>query len=95
MLKDVPVAQWQAYLRTHMIDTHGAVPVRQLRQREFDFYGKTLRGQKEQKPRWKRVLGATEGNVGEALGQLYVSQVFPGRVQGARWRSWSTTCAPR
>ena len=42
----------------------------------FDFYGKTVRGQKEQKPRWKRVLNVIDGSVGELLGQLYVDKHF-------------------
>src|SRR4029453_11279060 len=51
---------------------------------QFDFFGKTLRGQKEQKPRWKRVLATTEGGVGEALGQMYVKQYFPAESKAAR-----------
>ena len=48
-----------------------------LSNERFDFYGKTMRGQKEQKPRWKRVLDTINGTMGEALGQIYVQQVFP------------------
>ena len=77
MLKDVPVAQWQAYLRAHLIDNTSPYLSDAFANEQFDFYGKTLRGQKEQKPRWKRVLGATENGVGEALGQMYVKQYFP------------------
>ena len=43
---------------------------------DFDFYNKTIRGQKEQKPRWKRILTAEEGAMGEALGQLFVKEYF-------------------
>lgn len=77
MLTDVPVAQWQAYFRINTID--GAAPYLsdKLNDERFDFYARTLRGQKEQKPRWKRVLAAIEGSAGEALGQLYVKQYFP------------------
>jgi putative endopeptidase len=77
MVKDAPVAQWQAYLRTRLIDRMAPYLADSFSNEQFDFYGKTLRGQQEQKPRWKRVLGATENNVGEALGQLYVKQYFP------------------
>jgi putative endopeptidase len=56
MLVEVPVAHWQAYLRFHAID--GAAPYLgdALAEQNFSFYGKTLRGQQEQQPRWKRVL---------------------------------------
>ncbi len=42
----------------------------------FDFYGRTLSGQKERKPRWKRALGIPNGLVGEAVGELYVERYF-------------------
>jgi len=43
----------------------------------FDFYGKTFSGNKKLLPRWKRVLSVINGEMGEALGQLYVKQYFP------------------
>ena len=43
----------------------------------FNFYGKYLYGQEAQLPRWRRVLSATSGVLGEALGQLYVEKYFP------------------
>ncbi len=43
----------------------------------FNFFGKTLRGQPEQRPRWKRCVQATDGALGEALGQVYVAKAFP------------------
>lgn len=42
----------------------------------FDF-SKVMSGVQEQRPRWKRALGATEGAMGEAIGQLYVEKYFP------------------
>ena len=42
----------------------------------FEF-SKVMSGVKEQRPRWKRALGATEGAMGEAVGQLYVEKYFP------------------
>jgi putative endopeptidase len=77
MLKDVPVAEWQSYLRFHVVD--GASPYLSdaLVQQQFDFYSKTLSGQKEMKALWKRVLGQLEGAAGEAMGQVYVQVAFP------------------
>ncbi|MGN6512839.1 MAG: M13 family metallopeptidase [Lysobacteraceae bacterium] len=77
MVKDVPVAQWQAYLRAHAIDNLSPFLSDQFAEEQFDFYGHTLRGQDQMKPRWKRVMGTVENGVGEALGQLYVKQYFP------------------
>lgn len=43
----------------------------------FEFYGKTLSGQQVLSPRWKRVSNEVDGNLGEAIGQLYVQKHFP------------------
>ena len=76
MLADVPAAQWQSYLRFHTVD--GASPYLSdaFVQQNYDFYNKTLRGQKELKERGKRVLDTVETEVGEALGQMYVKVAF-------------------
>ncbi|MCL7713427.1 M13 family metallopeptidase [Stenotrophomonas mori] len=77
MLAEVPATTWQAYLRFHTVD--GAAPYLStaFEQANFDFFSKTLRGQQEMQPRWKRVLESVNGAMGEALGQLYVDAVFP------------------
>lgn len=43
----------------------------------FDFYGKTLSGQKQPKLRWERAVNAVNESLGEAIGQLYVAKYFP------------------
>ncbi|HET9160220.1 MAG TPA: M13-type metalloendopeptidase, partial [Caulobacteraceae bacterium] len=77
MLADVPVADWQAYLRYHTLADAAPYLSDAFSDERFAFYGKTMRGQPEQKPRWKRVLDTVNGTMGEALGQVYVQQVFP------------------
>ncbi|MBD8636742.1 M13 family metallopeptidase [Stenotrophomonas sp. CFBP 13725] len=77
MLADVPAATWQAYLRFHTIDDAAPYLSSNVEKANFDFYGKTLRGQQEMQPRWKRVLDSVNNGMGEALGQLYVDAVFP------------------
>ena len=77
MLGDTDPAAWRSYLRFHAVD--GAAPYLSDKfvQENFNFYSKTLYGQKEIKQRWKRVLGTLNGDVGEAMGQLYVKVAFP------------------
>jgi putative endopeptidase len=77
MLADVPVGDWKAYLRFHSVDEASPYLSEAFVQENYDFYNKTMRGQKEQKERGKRVLRAIDGNVGEALGQMYVKVAFP------------------
>lgn len=43
----------------------------------FEFYGKTMSGSKELRPRWRRTIDAINGTLGEAVGQLYVEKYFP------------------
>lgn len=76
-LADTDPSVWKAYLRFHTVD--GAAPFLsdEFVQENFNFYSATLRGQKEMKPRWKRVLGTINSQAGEALGQLYVQVAFP------------------
>lgn len=42
----------------------------------FDFYNRTMAGQKEQKPRWKRAVALIDDSLGEEVGRLYVKQYF-------------------
>ena len=77
MLADVPASTWQAYLRFHTVDDAAPYLSSNFEKANFDFYGTTLRGQKEMQPRWKRVLDSVNTSIGEGLGQLYVDAVFP------------------
>jgi putative endopeptidase len=76
LLASAPIDQWQAYLRFHAIDSASPYLSTAFQDNRFDFYGKTLSGQPEQRPLWKRVLGAVNESMGEALGQLYVAKEF-------------------
>ncbi|MFZ1135065.1 MAG: M13 family metallopeptidase [Candidatus Korobacteraceae bacterium] len=67
----------KTYLRWQTL--HGASPMlpKAFVEEDFDFYGKTLRGAKELRPRWKRCVQYTDNDLGEALGQAYVAETFP------------------
>jgi putative endopeptidase len=76
-LNAVPVADWRNYLRFNTINTLASTLSSKFVNTRFDFYSTTLRGVKEQLPRWKRCVAATDNALGEALGQAYVKQAFP------------------
>jgi putative endopeptidase len=76
LLASAPVSQWQAYLRFHTIDDASDALSKDFRENKFAFYGKTLSGQPQQKPRWKQVLGDVNSSMGMALGELYIKQEF-------------------
>jgi putative endopeptidase len=77
MLTDVPLDQWKAYLRFHLLDEAAPYLSKAFVEENFDFNQHKLRGQKEMEARWKRVLNAVNGQMGQAMGQLYVAQNFP------------------
>jgi putative endopeptidase len=77
LLVDTPVEQWRAYLRFHLVNAAEPYLSKAFADQHFDFYSRTLRGQQEQRPRWKRVLGTLDHEMGMALGELYVAQNFP------------------
>jgi putative endopeptidase len=67
----------KSYMRWHAI--HDAAPwlATPFATANFDFFSKTLNGQKEQQPRWKRCVRMTDRALGEAVGQDWVKQNFP------------------
>ena len=76
LLSATPIDTWKAYLRAHTISNYANALSSPFVQASFDFYNKALSGQSEMKPRWDRMVRATDGNLGEALGQLYVARYF-------------------
>jgi putative endopeptidase len=76
MMTNVPVSDWKAYLRWQLINTEAGRLSSAFVNEDFNFYGRTVRGTKELRPRWKRIFSATDQSLGEALGQLYVERAF-------------------
>jgi putative endopeptidase len=72
-----PLDTWKAYLKAHFLIDHADVLPEDIDNAQFAFYGKALRGQPEQRERWKRAVAATEGVVGEAIGKVFVERYFP------------------
>ena len=81
MIKDIPVDNWKVYLKWNVLNSLATNLPRAIVNQNFDFYGKTLTGSVAQRPRWKRVQGATDNAMSEAIGQLYVQHYFPGEAK--------------
>jgi len=77
VLKKEKLADWKIYLRWHLVHADAPHLSSAFVNENFAFYGKTLRGQEELQPRWKRCTEAVDGYLGEALGQAYVAKYFP------------------
>ncbi len=76
LLASAPMDEWKAYLKAQAISSSATALSEPFVDAQFDFYGKTLRGQPEQQPQWKRSLGSVNSAMGQALGQLYVAKYF-------------------
>jgi putative endopeptidase len=67
---------WKIYLRWHALHASVTELPSAFVNENFEFYGKTLQGTKELRPRWKRCVGYTNGDLGELVGQIYVEETF-------------------
>ena len=76
-LTSTPIDDLKIYFRWHLLNGTASCLNKAFEQEDFDFYSKTMKGAKELHERWKRVLETVDGEVGEALGQLYVAENFP------------------
>ena len=76
-----PVATWRSYLVWHLLSGNAALLPRAIDDANFDFYGRTLNGQPQQRERWKRAVAAVNGALGEAVGQIYVQRHFPAEAK--------------
>ncbi|HWI24176.1 MAG TPA: M13 family metallopeptidase [Lysobacter sp.] len=77
LLKETPVPVLQDYLRVRLVDRYGDNLGKAFDDEVFRFYGQVLSGQKEQRPRWKRVLDDEGGAMGMVLGRIFVKDYFP------------------
>ena len=76
LLKSRSIAAWQTYLRWHALHSKAPYLSSAFVNANFDFYGKRLRGTEELPPRWKRCVRQVDGDLGEALGQVFVARTF-------------------
>jgi len=76
-LKTTPVPVLKDYLRVHLVSEYAASLSAAIDNEDFSFYGNVLSGQKEQRPRWKRVLDAQDAAMGMVVGRMFVQAYFP------------------
>jgi endothelin-converting enzyme/putative endopeptidase len=71
-----PLADLKAYMRWQVVHARAALLPKAFVDENFAFYGKALTGAEQQTPRWKRCVQATDIDLGEALGKVYVDRTF-------------------
>ncbi len=75
-VKKFSIDDWKSYLRFHFLNEFATRLGSRYDNERFHFYGTVMSGVTEQKPRWKRIQDATEGAMGELLGQIYVEKYY-------------------
>jgi putative endopeptidase len=77
LVSDTSVETLKAWMIKEFLSGNAAVLPKRFDDASFAFFGQTLRGTPEQRPRWKRAIGESEGLLGELLGKAYVERYFP------------------
>ena len=76
-LKTVSLDDLKTYLRWQLVRGQTESLPKAFVDENFNFYGKTLQGTKELQARWKRCVSATDGDLGDALGEVFVKKYYP------------------
>lgn len=77
MLNQHSLDDWKAYLRWQMLHGNADTLNDAFVNEDFDFFTRTLLGAQQLRPRWRRCVRNVDGDLGEALGQVYVDRAFP------------------
>ncbi len=77
LIVNTPIEVLQAWTLKEFLDDNASVLPTRFDEADFAFYGTVLSGTPEQRPRWKRAIDATEGQLGELVGASYVERYFP------------------
>ena len=83
LLAETPLETLKAYMAARFLASHASVLPAEIDDANFAFYGAFLRGQEQQRPRWKRAVAATESALGEQVGALYAERYFPPESKAA------------
>ena len=67
----------RAYMEWDLIGSASSLLSDEIREANFDFYGRTMSGRKEDYPLWKRATNSVQSVMGEALGKMYCDRYFP------------------
>ena len=81
LLGTTPIADLREYFRWHLVHANAAVLPTTFVNENFSFYGTILRGTPQLQARWKRCVEFTDGDLGEAVGKVYVAQAFGPRAK--------------
>ena len=77
LFASMTAAEYRDVMEWGVIGSAASLLNDQVREANFDFYGKVMSGRKEDHPLWRRATNQVQGQMGEALGRIYVKKYFP------------------
>ena len=83
LVASAPLDTWKDWLAAHLIIEYAGVLPKQLADENFNFFGKTLYGVPQQRPRWQRGVFLVNDYLGDAVGQIYAQHYFPPEAKAA------------
>ncbi|HSM84846.1 MAG TPA: M13 family metallopeptidase [Candidatus Limnocylindrales bacterium] len=76
LVASVPLDTWKDWLAYHLIEEYADFLPKALADERFEFFGKTLFGTPEQRPRWQRGVSLVDDLLGDAVGKIYARRYF-------------------
>jgi endothelin-converting enzyme/putative endopeptidase len=77
LVASVSLDAWKDWLAYHLIESYASVLPKAFADERFAFFGQTLSGTPQQRPRWQRGVFAVNGLLGDEVGKLYAQRYFP------------------
>jgi len=77
IMETTSIEDWKSYLEWNIINSNADALSSAFVKQNFAFYSTTLSGVDKMRPRWKRVISSTNGNLGNPMGKMYVERFFP------------------
>jgi putative endopeptidase len=81
LIASTPVDDLKDYLRWHLINASAEMLPNKIADADFDFFSRTLAGQPQPEPRWRRCVTQTDERLGEALGKAFVEEAFSAQAK--------------
>ena len=76
LVASVPLDTWKDWMAFHLIEQYAGVLPKAFADERFAFFGQTLSGTPQQRPRWQRGVRVVNGILGDAVGQIYAERYF-------------------
>ena len=77
LMGKMKAAEYRDYMEWGVICSAANYLTDEVRKANFDFFGRTMTGRKEEHPLWRRATNQVQGAMGQALGRIYVEKYFP------------------